>query len=148
MTTNIPNDRDLKFDSNSVRNGAEPLPKPDRIFACVGKGLNGAIVEFHHGLEAKIGLEMDCDTLIDKSWVFNGWALSGSDNKNECLFLLSSGDHSKLLRLASDASEIEELGDSATKFDLRYRTIAASEKHGHIVQVTENSVMISRGSEV
>ena len=129
---------------SGVRQVNEIIPRPDRIFACVGKGVKGGITELRHGYEANIGLEVDYDTAI-----MNAWALSPksdtADGPCPYIFVLSMGDRSSVLQLSADATEIVELEESATKLDLKYRTIAADTLGRFIVQVTEMSIVITDG---
>jgi hypothetical protein len=130
---------------NKPRYGLEGLPKPDRIFACVGKGLKGAITEFRYGLEANLGLEMEYDTAIMQAWVFP--ANIGSVEEEEgSLFLLSVGNCSALLHLSSDATNISELDEHSTKLDLRHRTIATTIQGDTLLQVTEKSIVAINAS--
>lgn len=115
------------------------VPKPDRIFTCVGKGITSTIAEFRYGLEARIGLNTDYETPILQSWVLPAEFEATEDN-DTCLFLLSMGDSSAVLSLSGDAAEIVELDESATRFDLRHRTIAVVAQETAIVQVTEGTI--------
>jgi hypothetical protein len=105
--------------------GKRSFPKPDKIYACTGKGLRGDVVEFRHGFESHIGIEMEFHTPIMDVWVlpseFDPFGIDGGSD-----FLLSLGDCSALLRLSNDAGTVQEIDRTETPFDLRYRTIAAS----------------------
>ncbi|KAI1001461.1 hypothetical protein K3495_g6740 [Podosphaera aphanis] len=131
------------FDSHKSR-----YPQPDRIFACVCKGINGAVAEFQHGLEARIALISDYDVAILQSWVFHETIIYDDAEESEAIFLLALSNSSTVLRLDTDGNFITELNSDFTKFDLRYRTIAASEIDGIRVQVTEKSIVTSRFSSV
>jgi hypothetical protein len=147
VTTYEAQDRDVLPFQAGFKPSEGSVPKPSRVFACVGKGLRGAITEFRYGLEANIGLEMDYDTPI-----MHAWALSpafDSEDEGAYLFLLSMGDRSAVLRLSGDAREIVELDDQSTKLDLRYRTITAAAHAGqNIIQVTERSIVVVCGDLV
>jgi Mono-functional DNA-alkylating methyl methanesulfonate N-term len=124
------------------------FPKPDRLFACVGKGIKSAITEFRYGLEGKLGLEMDYELPIMQAWVLLPQGSDDADDADDdgsSLFLLSVGDRSTVLQLSSNASEIAELDDISTRFDLRFRTIAASTQGKYIIQVTEHSIVVFGG---
>lgn len=117
----------------------DAVPKPDRVFACVGKGIKSTITEFRHGLEARVGLNTDYQTPILQAWALPA-EFENTDDDDACLFLLSIGDSSAILSLSSDAAEIAELDDSATRFDLRHRTVAVVAQETAIVQVTERTI--------
>ncbi|POS85524.1 hypothetical protein EPUL_001191 [Erysiphe pulchra] len=119
------------------------IPCPDQIFTCSGKGKSGVITEHRYGIEAKIGLSFKYNSTITQSWVFHEMASIDPNQSNGILFLLACGDSSAVLHLKNDGSEISELGDDFTKFDLRYNTINAAQRNNRIVQVTEKSIMIS-----
>ncbi|KAL2061712.1 hypothetical protein VTL71DRAFT_7090 [Oculimacula yallundae] len=134
---------------NTVSNGISHrqdiesiVPKPDRIFACVGKGPGGGVSELRHGYEANIGLEVDYESAI-----MDAWALSPScgmaNGIEPHLFLLSVGDHTAALQLAGDANEIVELEEDATVLDLDHRTILAVAYEQYIIQVTEKSIVVT-----
>ena len=141
VTTSLTQDRDLN-DLKKRRRGKNAFPIPDKIYACVGRGLKGEIVEFRHGLEGHIGLEMEFHTPIMDIWVLpseHEVLQGGSD------FLLSLGDCSALLHLSGDAEAIHEIDQTATSLDLRYRTIAVSDYGTYRIQVTERSVVVVDG---
>jgi hypothetical protein len=135
---------------NSLANGEtrrtkDALPKPNRLFACVGKGIKSAITEFRYGLEGKLGLEMDYEIPIMQAWALLPQECDGPDDDAGSMFLLSVGDHSAVLQLSSNASDIAELDATSTRFDLRFRTVAAA-KHGrYTIQVTEQSIVVVDG---
>ncbi|CZR62372.1 uncharacterized protein PAC_12269 [Phialocephala subalpina] len=138
VTTYASSSEEARVNGKGSRN-KEVVPKPDRIFACVGKGITSTIAEFRYGLEARIGLNTDYETPILQSWVLPAEFEATEDN-DTCLFLLSMGDSSAVLSLSGDAAEIVELDESATRFDLRHRTIAVVAQETAIVQVTEGTI--------
>jgi hypothetical protein len=121
------------------------VPKPDRIFTCVGKGARGGITELRHGHEASIGLEVEYDATI-----MYAWALSPNSDRTDpttpYLFLLSTGDRCGVLKMSADAVEIVDLDESETSLDLDHRTILAVTRGNFIVQVTEKSIVVTDGS--
>lgn len=121
----------------------ETLLKPDRVFACVGRGSTGAVAELRCGFEAKLGLEVDYPTYILEAWALCPSFGSGSDDDGS-LFLLSLPDRSAVLRLSGDASAITD-DEENTQFDLRHRTITASMHRSHTIQVTEQSIVTIDG---
>ncbi|CZT43873.1 uncharacterized protein RSE6_03976 [Rhynchosporium secalis] len=132
-----------------VVNGVAPrqdvdliVPKPDRIFACVGKGSQGGVTELRNGYEANIGLEVDYESVIMDAWALSP-SVDMSDDIEPHVFLLSVGDRTAMLQLAGDASEIIELEEDATKLDLTNRTVTAITCGQYIIQVTEQSIVVA-----
>ena len=125
-------------------------PRQDKVFACAGKGSKGVITEFRYGLEAKLGLEMDYEMPIMEAWVLCPTfdSLDDDDDDDVSLFLLSLGDRSAVLRLSGDANDVQDIEQADTKFDLGYRTIAASMHRSFTIQVTEQSIVLMNGSRV
>lgn len=116
------------------------------MYACAGKGSKGEIVEFRHGFEGHIGLQMEFHSPIMDAWVLPTQSVPpGFDGGSD--FLLSLGDCSALLQLSSDAGAIHEIDEASTPFDLRHRTIAASYYGAYRLQVTEKSIVIVHGLE-
>jgi hypothetical protein len=122
----------------------ELIPKPDRVFACVGKGSKGAITEFRYGFEATLALEIEYGTPILQAWVLSS-AISSLEDVDGHLFLLSLGDRSALLQLSGDASDITNIDQSDTKFDLSSRTVTAGMNGDCMIQVTERSIILTNG---
>jgi hypothetical protein len=138
VTTYKPGTHEIKDTTVPSRHpGTICSSKPDRVFACSGKGVNGAIIELRHGLEAKLALSMEYATHIQEAWAFDS---NSPDTIGESLFLLSLGDRSAVLRLSADAKEISD-DELNTKFDLKHRTVAAGVCQGYTVQVTEQSIV-------
>jgi hypothetical protein len=135
-------DKGKKYLANGeVRNDENAPTKPDRLFACVGKGKKSSIVEFRYGIEGKLGLEMDYQIPILQSWVLPQDS-NELEEESGSIFLLSLGDHSAALLLSSDASDIMELDATSTRLDLRFRTIAAATQEQYTIQVTEQSIVL------
>ncbi|KAE8450543.1 hypothetical protein EG329_006274 [Mollisiaceae sp. DMI_Dod_QoI] len=131
--------------SNRVNTTGEVVPNPDRIFACVGKGLKGAIAEFRYGLEARIGVETEYDAPILQVWALSS-EFDAIEDYDASLFLLSMGDTSTVLSLSGDAADMAELDESSTKFDLSNRTITVATQETSMIQVTERTItVIGRG---
>lgn len=126
------------------RTTREIIPKPDRLFACVGKGSKGAITELRHGFEATLALDIEYGSPIMNTWVLPT-ANDSPENAYGHLFLLSVGDCSALLRLAGDASDITNVDQADTKFDLSSRSITAGIHGEFVIQVTERSIVCTSG---
>ncbi len=73
--------------------------------------------------------------------------IHSSDGHDGFFFLLSLAGSSAVLHLSADESEITALDENSTKFDLRYRTIAAATQGRFAIQVTEKSIVITDGSQ-
>ena len=120
-----------------------PLPRPDSIFTCVGKGSNGAITELRHGLEARIGLFMDYEQPITQAWPLS--SLSFSYDGESSHFLLSFVESSVVIRMSSDEASIEVVDSEDLGLDLIHRTIEVLSQGVVTIQVTEQSIVIIDG---
>lgn len=129
------------------RSGKAAFPKSDKVYACAGKGLKGEIIEFRHGFESHIGLEMEFHSPIMEAWVLPTPS-APFDPSGGSHFLLSLGHCSALLHLSGDAGSIHEIEEADALFDLRYRTITASSHGVYRFQVTNKSIAILHGSTV
>ncbi|KAJ5052074.1 uncharacterized protein L3040_001834 [Drepanopeziza brunnea f. sp. 'multigermtubi'] len=145
VTTHNPRVQNPSSNAAGLMRKTDIVPKPDRIFTCVGKGARGGITELRHGHEASIGLEVEYDATI-----MYAWALSPNPDRTNpttpYLFLLSMGDRSGALKMSADAVEIVDLDESETNLDLGHRTILAVTRGNFIVQVTEKSIVVTDGS--
>jgi len=110
------------------------------MYACVGKGSQGSVLEFRHGFEAHIALETDYETPVMDVWALLP-AIEPSVSKADCLFLLSLGDRSALLALG-EAGDLVEIEETST-LDLSHRTISAGIRGNFAIQVTEASISIT-----
>jgi hypothetical protein len=137
--------RSQSRDYAEPQSGRKSMPRPDRIFACTGKGPKGAITEFRYGLEANLGLEVEYSAPVMRAWELPVMLATDMDDDGS-LFLLSLGNCSALLQLSSDATEIVEVKQAATSLDLGTRTIAASTHKNNIIQVTEGSIVFTNFS--
>ncbi|KAG4443770.1 hypothetical protein IFR05_000761 [Cadophora sp. M221] len=145
VTTYKPRSPELTVNGAGLRQDSEPVPKPDRIFACVGKGSKGGITELRYGYEANIGLEVDYDSTIMDAWALSP-SCDVSGENDPYIFVLSMGDRSAVLHLSGDASEIVELEEDATKLDLSHRTIVAVTHGQYIIQVTEKTIVVTNNT--
>jgi hypothetical protein len=102
--------------------------------------VNGSIAELRYGLEARLGLEVEFPLPIMDVWV-SPIQLYPMGNDGETLFLLSLVNRSVLLHLSNKATEIDELDQSSTLLDLRYRTITTTFHVDYDIQVTEQSIV-------
>ncbi|KAH8804808.1 mono-functional DNA-alkylating methyl methanesulfonate N-term-domain-containing protein [Xylogone sp. PMI_703] len=143
-TTAISEDRNY-IDPPSSKSS---VPRSDRIFSCGGKGAQGAITEFRYGVEASLGLEVDYQSPISNAWVLQPEPYSQLFKDDASLFLLSLADRSALLQLSNDASDIVEVDQELTPFDLGSRTITSSASGDGIIQVTERSIIFISEDDV
>ncbi|KAI0161771.1 hypothetical protein GGR52DRAFT_139356 [Hypoxylon sp. FL1284] len=143
MTNDLMNGTPRKQSANpgavapSSSGGEVPL-RPDKVFACSGRGITGAIVEFRYGVQARIGLDLTYSSNIRHCWAVSN--LGGSDDGFYLLLALLDG--STVLHLSSDLSEASEKDNDTVPYDLSSTTLAAQETSGAIVQVTVNYITI------
>ncbi|KAI0404583.1 hypothetical protein F4802DRAFT_566574 [Xylaria palmicola] len=121
------------------------LLAPERIFACSGTDEHAAIVEFRHGIEAKIGLSFLYRFPIKKCW-----AIPTPHSIPEAGFflLLALPERSALLHISHDL-QVTDKSAEATGFDLSSPTLAVRISEDVIIQITEaNASILSRTSSV
>ncbi|TLD17718.1 uncharacterized protein PgNI_01860 [Pyricularia grisea] len=107
---------------------------PDRLFATSGKAASGAVIEYRHGFQADIGVQLDCDPTTTKAWLLP--ATTSALGTGHYL-ILTTPDRSTLLHLSDDLSELS-CPDEDVGFDLLSQTyvVHALSKRA-ILQVTE-----------
>ncbi|KAL1869983.1 hypothetical protein VTK73DRAFT_2877 [Phialemonium thermophilum] len=120
----------------------DQVTKPDRIFATSGRGRKGSVAEYRHGLQARIGLDLEYGTDIRKAWVFPS-TIPGSSNGFH--LLLSLPNSTGVLHLSRDLSHGTELEPTSAQYDLSSRTLAAISNDGLVIQVTENHIVLVNG---
>ncbi|KAI1142112.1 hypothetical protein F5Y05DRAFT_369712 [Hypoxylon sp. FL0543] len=114
--------------------------QPDKIFACSGRGITGAITQFRYGLQAKVGLDFAYSANIKQCWAisdFGGAAEGGS------LLLLALPNGSAILHLTQDFSEVSEIDHDAIPYDFTSTTLTVQELDGVVVQITTNYITIA-----
>lgn len=127
--------------TNPASSAPSSFSKPDRIYAATGRCKNGSIVEYRHGLQANIGIDFDCGTVIRKSFMFPENPL---DAESGHLLLLSIPGKSALLQFDSKfrAASAQELDEHSTVYDLSCSTFLAQLiDEGTVLQVTEQNVV-------
>lgn len=115
------------------RTQTHSLP-PERIFACSGRDQSGALVELRHGIQAKIGLDIDYSSPIQKCW-----AIPNLEGTPEAGFfmLLALPEQSALLHISHDLSEVSEKDRNTEKeFDLSSTTLAVYVSRDVVIQIT------------
>lgn len=124
-------------DSDTLSSG---FFKPDRIFAAAGRGRNGSIVEYRHGLRANIGIDFDFGTVVKRCFMLPA-NVSEPDYGHH--LLLSLPGRSALLRFDSDFSTTFDVDPDETLYDISSPTLTARRiSEELIVQATENGVVL------
>ncbi|KAI1107047.1 hypothetical protein F4804DRAFT_258489 [Jackrogersella minutella] len=115
--------------------------QPDRIFACSGRGITGAITQFRYGLQARIGLDLTYPFIVRQCWAISDLDLD-EDMERGFFLLLALPNASSILHLSGDLSEASEKDQDATPYDLTSTTLAVQEANGAVVQITANYITI------
>ncbi|KAI1498641.1 mono-functional DNA-alkylating methyl methanesulfonate N-term-domain-containing protein [Biscogniauxia marginata] len=118
--------------------------KPDRLFACSGRGMMGAITELRYGIQAKIGLDLKYSSPIKQCW-----PLSIFDNTMDdgFLMLLALPNRSAILHFSLGFSEVSEKAQDAVQFDLSSTTLAACQTTTMTIQITAAYITIITPTE-
>ncbi|KAB5572120.1 mono-functional DNA-alkylating methyl methanesulfonate N-term-domain-containing protein [Coniochaeta sp. 2T2.1] len=122
--------------------------KPDRLFSTSGRGATGTITEYRCGLQAKIGLEYECDLGVKQAFLLPARL---SDPAAGHDLLLSMPDQTTVLRISQQLDAISqppESDDGSLKYDTSSMTLTALVTYGLIVQVTEQSITLINAGEV
>ena len=118
--------------------------KPDKIFAAAGRGRNGSIVEYRHGLRANIGIDFDLGTVVKRCFMLPA-NVSEPDYGHH--LLLSLPGRSALLRFDPDFSTTYDVDPDETMYDISSPTLTAKRVSGDlIVQVTESGIVLMNSS--
>ncbi|KAI1386156.1 uncharacterized protein F4822DRAFT_306907 [Hypoxylon trugodes] len=128
------------WSSDSSGPGAIIPYKTDKVFACSGRGITGAITQFRYGIQARIGLDLSYSSNIRHCWAisdFHGVVEDGF------FLLLALPSGSAILHLSRDLSEVSEKDPESTPFDLSSKTLAVQELDGVVVQITTNCITVS-----
>jgi Mono-functional DNA-alkylating methyl methanesulfonate N-term len=113
------------------------VQRRDRVFACSGRGENGAVSELRHGIQAHNWLNFELHTDVERFWTFP------DPQKLDVYFLLSLVDGtSTLLRLEAQNNAVEALDEHETSLDLESATLTAAAINDTVIQVTESYVRI------
>ncbi|KAI2624298.1 mono-functional DNA-alkylating methyl methanesulfonate N-term-domain-containing protein [Hypoxylon sp. NC1633] len=114
--------------------------RPDKVFACSGRGITGAITEFRYGLQARIGSDLTYASNIRQCWAVSDPSGIAEDG---LFLLLALPNGSAVLHLSHDLSEVSEKEHDAVPYDLSSTTLAAQDANGKVVQVTTNYITIA-----
>lgn len=118
--------------------------KPDKIFAAAGRGRNGSIVEYRHGLRANIGIDFDFGTVVKRCFMLPA-NISAPDYGHH--LLLSLPGRSALLRFDSDFSATFDVDPDETLYDISSPTLTARRVSEELlVQVTESGIVLINSS--
>ncbi|KAI1412203.1 hypothetical protein F5Y13DRAFT_200188 [Hypoxylon sp. FL1857] len=113
--------------------------QPDKVFACSGRGITGAITQFRYGIQARIGLDLTYSSNIKQCW-----AISDFGATEEGFFLLLAlPNGTTILHLSRDLSEASEIDRDAIPYDLTSTTHTVQEFEGVVVQITTNYITIA-----
>lgn len=111
--------------------------RPDRVFCTSGRGAKGTVTEYRYGLQAKIGLEMECGLGVKQSWLLP----ARSSSLNAFDLLLSLPGQTVAVRLTEDLSQADE-NETESPYDESSRTLAAATARDMIIQVTEKFIVV------
>ena len=118
--------------------------KPDRIFAAAGRGRNGSIVEYRHGLRANIGIDFDLGTVVKRCFMLPANVAEPDYGHH---LLLSLPGRSALLRFDPDFSTTYDVDPEESLYDISSPTLTARRvSEDLIVQVTENGIVLMNSS--
>ncbi|KAI1201399.1 hypothetical protein F5X97DRAFT_290412 [Nemania serpens] len=128
-----PDHKKLSKQSSLTEKTQNYILAPDRVFACSGRGLSGAIVELRYGIQAKIGLDLSYPSPIKRCWVVPSF---DSESEAGFLMLLALPQSSALLHISHDLSEVVERVQNEVKFDLLSTTLAVHISKDTVIQIT------------
>ncbi|KAI1825910.1 hypothetical protein F4861DRAFT_142802 [Xylaria intraflava] len=137
--SNARSDHTLSKQSLLAEKMQEHTLAPERIFACSGRDVFGAIIELRYGIQAKIGLDLLYPTPIKRCWAipcFEGTLEAGF------LMLLALPENSALLHISHDLSEVSEKSQDMIDFDLLSTTLAVYVSKDIVIQITATQVTI------
>ncbi|KAI5926216.1 mono-functional DNA-alkylating methyl methanesulfonate N-term-domain-containing protein [Camillea tinctor] len=107
--------------------------KPDKLFACSGRGIMGAITELRYGIQAKTGLDLTYSSPIKQCWPI---PILGETIEDGFLMLLALPNRSAILHISQNLSEVSEKSQDAVQFDLSSITLAACQTKDMVIQIT------------
>lgn len=118
--------------------------RPDRIFACSGRGSSGSIAEYRYGLAARIGLQWSWEAPVRRCW-----ALPALDETLDggLRLLLALPNRTDVVDVSDDWSGLDNLAQDQVSYDLSSSTLAAGVSQSAILQVTTSSVTIITPTE-
>ncbi|EHK20253.1 uncharacterized protein TRIVIDRAFT_58763 [Trichoderma virens Gv29-8] len=115
------------------------IRKQDSIFSASGRGLEGSVVQWRWGIEARIGLDIETGEPIRQAWTFT----AHRNNDRELYGLLALPHSSVVLRLSESLDQVDAIPPEDTPFDLASRTLHTVQVSETIVQITEMSINVA-----
>ncbi|KAI1457541.1 hypothetical protein F4805DRAFT_173087 [Annulohypoxylon moriforme] len=131
---------DESSEGSSSDIGKMTLYQPDKVFACSGRGITGAVTQFRYGFQARIGLDLTYSSNVKQCWAISKF---DGDMDDGFFLLLALPSGSSVLHLSRDLSEVSEKDHDATPYDLTSTTLAAQDADGVVVQVTTNYITVA-----
>ncbi|KAI0021260.1 mono-functional DNA-alkylating methyl methanesulfonate N-term-domain-containing protein [Xylariomycetidae sp. FL0641] len=113
--------------------------RPDKIFACSGRGELGAIAEFRFGIEANIYLDALCDAQVKQCWAIPALQERGTDGFD---MLLALPNISTVVSISRDLSEYSVKTQEEVPFDLSSTTLTAHATKDMVIQVTTARITV------
>ncbi|KAI1265782.1 hypothetical protein F5Y18DRAFT_46987 [Xylariaceae sp. FL1019] len=112
---------------------------PEKVYMCSGTGASGSILEMRYGIQAKIGLDLEYPSPIRHGWVISKYEAIPDDG---FWILLALPEHSTLLEISHDFSEVSEKDTHTTGFDMSSVTLAVHVATDFVVQVTTTGITV------
>lgn len=132
--------QESKTSRNKTRSEINGHSKPDRVFACSGRGKTGSILEFRHGFEAHIGYELECGSPVKQCWQVRR---PEGGSRDDFDLIVSRPDRTDVVRFAKGLDAFASMAQDQVPYDFSSTTLAVQELGiGPIVQVTTNSVTL------
>ncbi|CAH0059660.1 unnamed protein product [Clonostachys solani] len=117
---------------------------PDRIFLATGRGATGSVTEIRHGIQARIGLDLELGEPVRQAWLFSDDRL-GSGSMVAILALPYS---TAILSFSSNLEDVVAEPADQTPFDSSTRTLCSARIVSDvIVQVTEETITLVTHSQ-
>ncbi|KAI0111987.1 mono-functional DNA-alkylating methyl methanesulfonate N-term-domain-containing protein [Daldinia grandis] len=133
------NNEDTNASSLASNGNIVPLQQ-EKIFACSGRGMSGAITEFRYGVQARIGLDLTYSSNIRQCWAISDF---GGVTEDGFFLILALPNESAVLHLTRDLAEASEKDHEAIPYDLSSTTLTVREADGGVVQITTNYITIA-----
>ena len=126
-------------EENVARQGKNPKRKRERVFACAGRGDQGAVTELRYGLEAQIGSTLQSPDFAN---VMSIWAFP--NEKSGLNLLMSFPETSEVLEYVIDTKSGEGLVPlQQAGLDLEAPTLAAGLFDDYTLQITSDGIQIT-----
>ncbi|VUC35766.1 unnamed protein product [Clonostachys rosea] len=117
---------------------------PDRIFLASGRGETGSVTEIRHGIQARIGLDLELGEPVRQAWLF-------SDDRLETgsmVAILALPYSTAILSFSGNLEDVVAEQADQTPFDSSTRTLCSARTVSDvIVQVTEETITLVTHSQ-